>query len=132
MSTTYSFRASDAARDQESVTAAKTLTVSDSGKTFLLPAAGKAITLPSPVAGLNYRFVCSVTATADWTIINGADVMYGSAMVASTVVACSAKDIVTLVTAKFLPGDYVTLESDGTNWYVDASVITTVGITFTT
>ena len=58
--------------------------------------------------------------------------MYGSAEVAGAVVACSAKDIVTLVSAKFLPGDFVTLESDGTNWYVYGAAVTTAGITFTT
>lgn len=132
MATTRIFRQLDADNVQESITAAKTLDYNDSGKTFLLPAAGKAITLPTVAAGVHYRFVCSVTATADWTIINGNDVMYGSAEVAGAVVACSAKDIITLVTAKFLPGDYITLESDGTNWYVAGSVVTTIGCTFTT
>jgi hypothetical protein len=132
MATTRVYRQLNANSEQESVTAAKTLTASDSGKTFLLPAAGKAITLPAVTAGVHFKFICSVTATSDWTIINGADVMYGSAEVAGAVVACSAKDIVTLVTAKFLPGDFIFLESDGTNWYVSGSVVTTAGCTFTT
>jgi len=133
MSVTILYRDLDANKEQRSLTADTTLTYSDSGKTILLDATGEAITLPAVKAGINYKFVCQVTTAAtDWTIINGADVMYGSAIVNSTHVACSAKDIITLVVAKFLPGDWVSLESDGTNWYVDGSVVTAAGCTFTT
>ena len=132
MATTRVYRKLDANSDQETLTAARTLTASDSGKTFLLPAAGKAITLPAATKGVYFKFICSVAATSNWTIINGLDLIYGSAEVAGAVVACSAKDIITLVSAKFLPGDFVTLESDGTNWYVAGSVVTTAGCTFTT
>jgi hypothetical protein len=133
MSTTISYRQLDAAVDYKSISADTTLTASDSGKVILLDAIGEVITLPTVSAGLNYKFMCTVTAvTSDWTIINGADVMYGSAQVAGAVVACSAKDVITLVVAKFLPGDWVTLESDGTNWYVEGSVVTAAGCTFTT
>ena len=133
MATTRVYRKLDAATDQVALSADTTLNHSHSGKTILLDATGEQITLPAVSAGLNFRFVCSVAVTgSNWTIINGADVMYGSAMVASTVVACSQKDIVTLVADKFLPGDFVTLESDGTNWYVYGAAVTTAGITFTT
>jgi len=129
---TRRFKQLDAVKEYETLTANRTLTASDSGKTFLLPAAGKVITLPAATAGLYYKFICTVTATADWTIINALDKMYGSAEVAGAVVACSAKDIITLVTAKFLPGDHVELENDGTNWYVSGQVVTAAGCTFTT
>ena len=132
MATTRVYRKLDANSDQETLTAARTLTASDSGKTFLLPAAGKAITLPAVTAGVYFKFICSVTATSDWTIINGLDKVFGTCMVASTVVACDAKDIITLVTAKFVPGDFVTLESDGTKWFVYGAVLTAAGCTFTT
>ncbi len=117
----------------KSLTADYTLTAGDSGKTILLDAIGEVITLPAVASGLNYKFICTVTTvTSDWTIINGADVMYGSATVAGAVVACSAKDVITLVVAKFLPGDFVFLESDGTNWYVTGDTVTAAGCTFTT
>ena len=117
----------------KSLTADYTIPAEESGITYLLDAIGEVITLPAVEAGLNYRFVCTVTAvTTDWTIINGADVMYGSAEVAGAIVACSAKDVVTLVVAKFLPGDWVFLESDGTNWYVSGETVTAAGCTFTT
>jgi len=114
------------------LTANTTLTTADRGNTYLLDAVGEVITLPGVAAGLNYKFICSVTtATTDWTIVAATNVIYGSAQVAGAVVAASAENTVTLVVAKFLPGDWVTIESDGTNWYVEASVVTTAGCTFT-
>ena len=116
----------------EVLTADATLTINDSGKTFLLDAIGEVITLPSVLDGLNYKFICSeTTATTDWTITAATSVIYGSAEVAGAVVAASAENTITLVVAKFLPGDYIELESDGTNWYVKGSVVTALGVTFT-
>lgn len=116
----------------KSLTADTTLTAADSGYTFLLDAVGEAITLPSPTTGVNFKFLCTVTtATSDWTIVSSTDVIYGSAQVAGAVVAASAENTITLVVAKFLPGDWVSLVSDGTNWYVEGSVVTAAGCTFT-
>jgi len=132
MSTNIQYRDLDAAVDYKALSADTTLTASESGKVLLLDAIGEAITLPSPTAGLNYKFLCTVTtATTDWTIVAASNVIYGSAQVAGAVVAASAENTITLVVAKFLPGDWVTLESDGTNWYVEGSVVTTAGCTFT-
>ena len=132
MSTNIQYRDLDAAVDYKALSADTTLTASESGKVLLLDAIGEAITLPSPTAGLNYKFLCTVTTvTTDWTIVSATDVIYGSAQVAGAVVAASAENTITLVVAKFLPGDWVTLESDGTNWYVEGSVVTTAGCTFT-
>lgn len=120
--------------ETKAITADTTLDSEDSGKLIVLDAIGEVITLPAVAtsAGLKYKFVCSVTAvTTDWTIVAATDVIYGSAQVAGAVVAASAENTITLVVAKFLPGDWVTLESDGTNWYVEASVVTSAGLTFT-
>ena len=109
-----------------------TLSITDSGKTFLLDAIGEAITLPTALAGLKYKFICqATTATSDWTITAPTSTIYGSAQVAGAVVAASAENTITLVIAKFLPGDWFSLESDGTNWYVEGSVVTALGVTFT-
>ena len=132
MGTTILYRQLDAAVDYKSLTADTTLTASESGKHILLDAVGEAITLPAVTSGLNYKFICTVTtATSDWVITAATSVIYGSAQVAGAVIAASAENTITLVVAKFLPGDWVTLESDGTNWYVEASIVTTVGLTFT-
>ena len=109
-----------------------TLTAADSGKIFMLDAVGEAITLPAVSEGVNYKFICNTTtATTDWTITAPAAVIYGSAQVAGAVVAASAESVITLVVAKFLPGDWVSLLSDGTKWYVEGSVVTSAGCTFT-
>lgn len=131
MSTTISYRQTNAARDQKSITADTTLTTSDSGKTILLDAIGEAITLPSPEAGLNYKFICTVTTvTTNWTVVATGAIIFGSCVVAGAVVAASAETTITLVIAKFLPGDEINLESDGTNWYVSGDVVTALGCTF--
>lgn len=130
MTTVY--RHLDAEVDYKALTADTTLTASDSGKVLLLDAVGEAITLPSVAIKANYKFMCAVTtATSDWTIVAATSVIYGSAQVAGAVVAASAENTITLVVAKFLPGDWVSLESDGTNWYVEGSVVTALGVTFT-
>lgn len=116
-----------------SLSADTTLTAADSGKIFKLDEVGEVITLPAVSDGVNFKFVCeTTTGTSDWTIINGADVMYGSAEVAGAIVACSAQDVITLVVAKFLPGDWVELSSDGSVWNVKGEVVTAAGCTFTT
>lgn len=132
MATTRVYRRLDAATDYKSISADTTLTASESGKVILLDGIGEVITLPAVEAGLNYKFICTVTAvTTDWTIVAATAVIQGSAQVAGAVVAASDESLITLVVAKFLPGDWVTLESDGTNWYVEASVVTAAGCTFT-
>jgi len=116
----------------KAVTADTTLTAAESGQIIILDAIGEAITLPAVSEGLNYKFICSVTAvTTDWTIVAATDVIYGSAQVAGAVVPASAENTITLVVAKFLPGDWVSLISDGTNWYVEGSVVSGAGCTFT-
>jgi len=110
-----------------------TLTVANSGETFFLDAIGEAITLPAVAdcAGVQYKFICDTTAvTTDWTIVAATAVIQGQCMVAGAVVAASNETTITLVVAKFLPGDYITLESDGTNWYVAGQVVTSAGCTF--
>jgi hypothetical protein len=55
-----------------SVGSAKTLTVADSGKTFLLDTAtGSVVTLPTPAEGIKYKFIVSVSVTSNNHIIGG-------------------------------------------------------------
>lgn len=132
MATNYSDDVKRIFKPYTSLSTDTTLTPADSGKTFLLDATGEAITLPAVTEGVQYKFICdTTTATSNWTIVAATNVIYGSAQVAGAVVPASAENTITLVVAKFLPGDWVTLESDGTNWYVEASVVTSAGCTFT-
>jgi len=116
------------------ITADTVLTAADSGKTILLDAIGEIITLPAVAtsAGVKYKFLgTAAVAASDWTIVAATNVIFGSAQVAGAVVAADTENTITLVVAKFLKGDWVTLESDGTNWYVEGSVVTSAGCTFT-
>lgn len=55
-----------------SVGSTKTLTTADSGKIYLLDTAtGSVVTLPTPAAGLHYRFLVSVSVTSNSHIIGG-------------------------------------------------------------
>jgi hypothetical protein len=116
-------------------TAAVALTPNDSGKTVFLNAAeGFAIILPAPAAGLNYKFVVgAVFATTDFTIVSdsGADVIQGGAIVNSVFVPAANEDTITFVATAETIGDYVVLESDGTNWLVEGVGAAAGAITFT-
>ncbi len=131
MAVTYSYRQTDAATDQKALTADTTLTVSDSGKTILLDAIGEAILLPAPVAGLNYKFLCTAAvATSSWTVAATGALIYGSVTEAGLVQLASAETTITIVFTKAIAGDWFTLESDGTNWYVAGQL--SVAASFTT
>jgi len=119
MGTTRRYRQLDANADQKSVTADTTLTTSDSGKTIMLDAVGEAITLPAPVAGLHYKFlVTAAVITSAWTIAAPSAVIYGSVTEAGLVQLASAETTLTVVHTKAIQGDWFTLESDGTNYYL--------------
>jgi len=131
MSTTISYRQLDANQDQKAVTADTTLTYSDSGKTILLDAVGEAITLPAPKAGVNYKFlVTAAVITSSWTVAATGALIYGSVTEAGLVQLASAETTITIVFTKAIQGDWFTLESDGTNWYVAGQL--SVAASFTT
>jgi len=129
MSTIY--RQLDANTDQKSVTADTTLTTSDSGKTILLDAVGEDILLPAPAAGLSYKFlVTAAVITTSWTVTATGAIIYGSVTEAGLVQLASAETTITIVFTKAIQGDWFTLESDGTNWYVAGQL--SVAASFTT
>jgi len=122
----------DAAVDYKAISVDTTLTASDSGKVILLDAVGEAITLPAVAAGLNYKFLCTANViTSAWTITAASKVISGSAQVAGAVVAAAIEDVITIVHTKALIGDWVSIESDGSAWYVEGSAVTAAAITFT-
>lgn len=76
--------------DVEAVGSAKTLTASDSGKTFLLDqAAGSVVTLPTPSEGIWYRFIVSVSVTSNNHIIGGSA---GEFLLGSIIMGIDATD----------------------------------------
>jgi hypothetical protein len=46
-------------------------------------------------------------------------------------VACSAEDLLTLVANQSIPGDWLELRSDATNWYLHGMVDVAAGFTCT-
>jgi len=125
------YRPVNADQDQRSLTADTTLTAGDSGKTILLDAIGEAILLPVPIAGVNYKFVVTAAiATSSWTVAATGALIFGSVTEAGLVQLASAETTITIVFTKAIAGDWFTLESDGTNWYLAGQL--SVAASFTT
>lgn len=114
-------------------TGAVTLDAADSGKTILLSAAaGFAISLPAVTAGLKYKFVTALAfATTDFTIVSATNVIQGGAIVNSVFVPAVNENTVSFVATAETLGDYIEIESDGTNWYVNGTGAAAGSITFT-
>lgn len=119
MSVERIYRPLDASVDQKAVTVDTTLTYSDIGKTILLDAVGEAILLPAPLAEANYKFlVTAAVITTSWTVAATGALIYGSVTEAGLVQLASAETTITIVFTNAIQGDWFTLESDGTNWYL--------------
>jgi len=115
------------------ITEATTLDADDSDKVFVLSAAaGAAVTLPSPVSGVKYKFIVgSAFATTDWTIVADDDVIEGGAIVNSTFVPAANENTISFVDSAETIGDYVEIISDGTSWFVNGVGAGAGSITFT-
>lgn len=113
--------------------AATTVTARESGTSYFLnAAAGFAITLPAPAAGLKFRFTtAAVFATTPYTLgtASGANILQGSLVVAGVVVVCSAQDTINFVETAEAIGDFVDVWSDGTSWFVFGNAKTTGAFT---
>ena len=95
----------------ETITAARTLTAEDSGKLIVVGAADLTATLPRPQDGLRYDFVVkTLSASTGFAITaTGAIIVGNGSAGATTLTNSAATDVV---------GDAISLESDGTNWFV--------------
>ena len=120
-------------------TPTKTLTAADSGMTFFVDISTVNIvaTLPTPAAGLNYKFVLSVAsdneASKDFllnthdddTDINGSILVNGAHVEvtnATSAVAIDSSDGAATV------GDFLEVTCDGTDWYITGSILTASAI----
>lgn len=115
----------------ETIAAATTLTAADSGKTFMLnAAAGAAITLPAPSAGVKYKFIVqALFATTDWVITATGAIMQGSVQEAGAVQAVASATTINLELGTDTIGDWITLESDGTSWFVNGGFVQALSVT---
>lgn len=107
----------------ETVSAAKTLTAKESGKTIFISGTGAAYTLPAVTnTGAVYRFYVSAAFATNAVITSAeGDNIEGSIIVAGAVVTCDAADVITFVADGENIGDFVEVRSDGTNWLIGAS-----------
>ena len=113
------------------LSAATTITADQSGTTFLLSGVvGYAITLPSPAAGLKYKFIVQdLFATTDWVITATGAIMYGPLMELSSIQAVAGATTINLELGADTIGDWISLESDGTNWYVSGHFAQAASVT---
>lgn len=116
-------------------TGATTLTVGQSGSTIKLNigAAQQAITLPAVAAatGVKYKFVLGTGGnTSSATITAGAANIKGICMCNSALVACAGITTITFAQNTAIVGDFVELESNGTNWTIFAMGSAAGAITF--
>lgn len=100
------------------------ITAKDSGKLVTLDASGGSISLnlPTPVAGLNYKFVLvassgnniTITSTSDGS--NAANISYGRLLNEEDNTTASGVDVLT-ISASGQIGDTAECICDGTNWH---------------
>ena len=121
----------------ETVTAANTITAAESGKTFYLSLAGGfASTLPLPAAGLKYKFVVKTAPTTAYTIATngGANLFRGGINELEVDTAddgpySAVGDLISFVANVAVVGDWVSVESDGTSWYITGQTNADGGVT---
>lgn len=104
--------------DVEVLTANKTLTVEDSGKTFMLATDALVVTLPSVIKGLEYTFMNSGADGNNIITVSpaAADGISGTVTLAATVVSLSGvvnKDLIN-TKATSISGDQATIVGTGT------------------
>ena len=125
----------------EDLGAARTLLAKDSGKTFFLAlAGGLAVTLPTPAAGLRFKFIVKTAPSGgDYTVVaaSGADIIIGGISELEVDTGDDGPydnnaDTITLNDGVAVVGDYVELISDGTSWYLNGQTNADGGITLST
>ena len=106
---------------------AKSLEAADNGRCYVVDtaASGQTFNLPTPAAGLRFRFICQdtdsndivITATSDGS--SAANIMAGQFIVNGAHVNAASKDLLTLGASSnnHTAGDWVECWCDGTNWW---------------
>lgn len=134
MTTTRIFGKKDEAEKIKTITAAITLTDSDSGKVLILnAAAGVAITLPSvAVSGFNLKIIVGAAfATTNFTVVAPTAKIQGGAIVNSVFVPAADENTISFVATAETVGDYVEIVSDGINFYANGVGAGIGSVTFT-
>jgi hypothetical protein len=130
--------AADESANTEVVTTTNVILAAESGSTFILDSATAFVTtLPAKAAGLRFNFYAGATQVTggNHTIVPNAsddNTIFGQATVAGLVVLATVEGSINWVADTILPGDWIQLFNDGTNWYVTGQVQVSGGVTFTT
>jgi hypothetical protein len=110
------------------ITEARTLTDSDSGKTYFLnAAAGFTITLPSPRGGSNFEFIVKTSPTGNYVIQSSGSGNTIAGQVITSDINSGTDTSVQLPGVQYVKfianiakvGDSLKLVSDGTYWYAN-------------
>ena len=121
MSTTISNDVTRIFPKMETLTAAKTLTAADSGRTYLISGTGYTVTLPAPHAGFNVKFIVAAAFSTDTVIQTPADnrdTLNGGVIVNGAIVESDATDRVTFEDDAESVGDFIEISSDGTSFFL--------------
>lgn len=122
------------------LTATTTLTAADSGGVYFLNAATEFVTtLPSPAAGLNFKFICKAApASASYTVVtaSSANILIGGINELEVDTGDDGPydadgDTITFVDGVAVVGDWAEVVSDGTSWYLTGQANADGGITVT-
>ena len=122
MATTISNDVTRIFKKTEILTAGDTLTAAESGKVIFLNATGGGtVTLPSVKAGTYFKFIIGATEpTTNWIIDSAeGDNIDGILVVHGASVSAIEEDQINFVASTALAGDFIELECDGTNWFVN-------------
>lgn len=121
------------------LTSAHTVTPQQSGMRFILNSAtGFIVTLPLPAAALEYSFYIGATepTTSHTVVTNGSNNIINGTVGSSDL--NSASDVATVAdadtitfTSSAIHGDFVSVWSDGTHWYVNGLCTAQAAITTT-
>lgn len=119
---------------------ARTLTAADSGSTIYLNLAGGfTVTLPAPEAGLKFKFIVKTAPTTAYVITTngGADILIGGVNELEVDTGDDGPydnnaDTINFVAAVAVVGDWISMESDGTNWYFTGQTNADGGVTTAT
>ncbi len=119
----------------EVVTTTNVITASESGKIFYLnAAAGFLSTLPTPAAGLSFRFIVQTAPTSvGYTIATASSANIIKGMIVERAggagVSSAVGDLVTLVANQSIAADWLMFFSDGTSWFIHGMVDVAAGVT---
>ena len=122
MATTISNDVTRIFKKTEILTSGTTLVGADSGKVIFLNATGGGtVTLPALKLGANFKFIIGSTEpTTDWVIDSAeGDNIDGILVVNGSPVVAAEEDQINFIASTALAGDYIELECDGSNWFVN-------------